>query len=278
MNILYCGDDKIFDGLIISILSLLKHNKEILNIYIFTAKITYKNKIYNPINLKKIEILNQIVKNTNSKSCVTRIDLTYIFKHEQPTINMRSYFTPNCMLRLYADEISQIPGKILYLDADVLCNRNFSEYYHQNMENHEIVGTLDHYGKWWFHQDLRSFDYLNSGVLLLNMDLIRKTRLFAKCRQMCRTRLMFMPDQSAINKLCHTKKIVGNEYNEQHRQNNKTVFRHYSTSIHIWPVFYTLKVKPWQIDRMHTKLSDHNYDDILENYLKIKKNIVNKLS
>ena len=39
MNILYCGDKNIIDGLIISILSLLKNTNEILNIYVLTASI-----------------------------------------------------------------------------------------------------------------------------------------------------------------------------------------------------------------------------------------------
>ena len=38
MNILYCGDSNIVDGLIISILSLIKHEKGKLNIYIFSMK------------------------------------------------------------------------------------------------------------------------------------------------------------------------------------------------------------------------------------------------
>ena len=38
MNILYCGDNNIKDGLIISILSLIKHTNEELNVYVFTMK------------------------------------------------------------------------------------------------------------------------------------------------------------------------------------------------------------------------------------------------
>ena len=36
MNILYCGDTNIVDGLIISILSLIKYEKDALNIYVFS--------------------------------------------------------------------------------------------------------------------------------------------------------------------------------------------------------------------------------------------------
>ena len=36
MNILYCGDSNILDGLIISILSLIKHEKGKLRIYVIS--------------------------------------------------------------------------------------------------------------------------------------------------------------------------------------------------------------------------------------------------
>ena len=43
MNILYCGDENIIDGLLISILSLLKNTDRVLNIYVLTMK--YKRKV-----------------------------------------------------------------------------------------------------------------------------------------------------------------------------------------------------------------------------------------
>ena len=45
MNILYCGNEKMADGLLISILSLLRNTKQTLNIYIMTAFIQTNEKI-----------------------------------------------------------------------------------------------------------------------------------------------------------------------------------------------------------------------------------------
>ncbi len=36
---------------------------------------------------------------------------------------MKTRFTPCCMLRLFADEILELPDKILYLDNDVICRK-----------------------------------------------------------------------------------------------------------------------------------------------------------
>lgn len=276
MNILYCGDSNIQDGLTTSVLSLIKNVAGHLNIYVLTAQITYRKKHYLPIDDQTIALLDQQVKKKNPQSSVIKVDLTYLFNREKPIINMATVFTPYCMLRLYADEVSQIPGRILYLDTDVMCCQDFSDYYYQNLDNVEIVGTLDHYGKWWFHHQAQMFDYLNSGVLLLNLELIRKTGLFAKCRKLCRNHWMFMPDQTAINKLCHTKRIVGDQFNEQHQTTSETVFRHFSTSLHLWPIFHLQKVKPWQVNRMHNQLKEHQFDDVLKQYQILKKVKENK--
>ena len=53
MNILYCGDSNIVDGLIISILSLTKHEKGNLNIYVFSMDYDDKKSV----SEKEIEIV-----------------------------------------------------------------------------------------------------------------------------------------------------------------------------------------------------------------------------
>ena len=42
------------------------------------------------------------------------------------------------MLRLYSDEIAQMPDKILYLDNDVICRRDPLEFYNQNMSEYDL--------------------------------------------------------------------------------------------------------------------------------------------
>ena len=58
--------------------------------------------------------------------------------------------------------------------------------------------------------------------------MIKDTELFKKCREMCQNEEMFMPDQSAINKIAIAKKIEARKYNEQ-RNDERTLFhRSYS--------------------------------------------------
>ncbi|PIO84144.1 glycosyl transferase [Loigolactobacillus backii] len=266
MNILYCGNEKMADGLLISILSLLKHSTEPLNIYIMTASIQTNKTSYYPVSDQTVQFLAQQVKQVNPLNSVTKIDVTTLFNEEKPLANLNTIFTPYCMLRLFADLVSGLPNKLLYLDTDIVCHRNFRSFYHQDISRNEFVGVLDYYGKWFFHNSGDHFDYVNSGVLLLNLKLIKKTGLFSQCRSMCQEKKMFMPDQSAINKLATSKKIVSHRFNDQRRLHRKTVFQHFTTSFRLFPWIHTLKVKPWEVDKVHDKLGLYEYDDILTEY------------
>ena len=273
MNILYCGDEYIEKGLIISILSLLKNVKDKLHIYVLTMDLETENRKFAAVSNTTIEILNNRVKEKNKNNFVKKIDISKMFNSDIPTKNMGTRFTPYCMLRLYADKIKGLPPKILYLDTDVICRKDITEFYNQDVTKYELIGVLDHYGKWFFKNNIFKMDYINSGVLLLNLSMIRKTKLFARCRKMCKEKEMFMPDQSAINKLATSKKIVSRKYNEQRKLQQDTYLQHFTTSFRFFPWFHSLTVKPWQIDKLHSELKITEYDDIIEEYEQIMSNI-----
>lgn len=274
MNLLYCGDENIADGLFISILSLLKNIKENLKIYILTINLKDENYNIKGISDYTINFLDGKVKEVSNNNFVKKIDITEIFKKEVPNINMETRFTPCCMLRLFADEIKEIPDKILYFDNDVVVRKDFTQdFYNLDINDYEMVGILDYYGKWFFKNNFLKFDYLNSGVLLLNVEKIRKTGLFKKARKMCQEKKMFMPDQSALNKLCKYKKIMPRKYNEQRKLKKDTIIQHFTTSFRFFPWIRTVTIKPWQIDKMHNDLKNFEYDDILSQYVKEKENL-----
>ncbi|MCD7752198.1 MAG: hypothetical protein LUI10_10760 [Lachnospiraceae bacterium] len=271
INILYCGDRNIEDGLIISVLSLLRNVTEELNIMVMT--LSYERIL--PVTTETVQYLDRLVKEKNPANRVSLINATEQFLKQVPTANMETRFTPCCMLRLYADQIPGMPERVLYLDNDVVCRRDFSDFYHQEMADEELAGVLDYYGSWFFRRNLFRRDYLNSGVLLLNMKRIRKTGLFARCRSLCETKKMFMPDQSALNKLAEHKKICRRRYNDQRRLHEDTVLQHFSTTFRFFPRVRTLTVKPWEVERVHSVLKLHEYDDLLAEYISVKAGMQN---
>ena len=49
INLMFCGNDKIYDGLLISLLSIVKYNKEPLNINVITVDLSDIDEKYTPI-------------------------------------------------------------------------------------------------------------------------------------------------------------------------------------------------------------------------------------
>ncbi|MDO5294515.1 MAG: glycosyltransferase [bacterium] len=270
MNILYCGDENIEDGLMISVLSILKNVDADLHFYVMTMTLKNEDHSFYPVNQKVVQILRDKLREVNVNNSIELFDATSIFQKMIPSANMQTRFTPYCMLRLFADQVSCIPDKILYLDNDVICRQSIKEFYEQDMEKYEIAGVLDYYGRFFFRNRLFHMDYLNSGVLLLNIKKIRETGLFEMCRKMCQEKKMFMPDQSALNKLCQRKRIAKRKFNEQRILHQDTVLQHFTTSFRFLPWIHTITVKPWQVEKVHSKLKLFEYDDILEEYLKAK--------
>lgn len=276
MNILFCGDRNVQDGLLIAVLSLLENTQEHLDIYVLTLDMSMNGRIYSPIEQTFVDYLNETVSaQYDDRLYIKLIDTTDLFKDETPDANLSTRFTPCCMLRLFADKIDEIPDRILYLDTDVICRRDFGDFYYQNMDGVEIAGVLDCYGSWFFRKNIFKRDYLNSGVLLMNMCELRKTGLLSSCRHMCTTKQMFMPDQSALNKLSVSKRICERKYNDQRRLHSDTVFQHFTTHFKFFPYVRTETVKPWQTEEVTTILHipESEYGALFAKYYDIKESM-----
>lgn len=265
MNIMFCGDKGVCQGIFMSTLSICKNTRGTITIYILTATVDGREAIPQSF----ADELRAVVKKKNGNNEVVLINITAQFQQYMPLANMGTRFTPLCMLRLFADTVPQIPPKILYLDTDVLCNGEFETLYDMDIRNCDIAGVPDRYGKWFFGNILLH-DYLNSGVLLMNMANIRRNGLFEKCRRMCREKKMFLPDQSALNKLAVKQKIPG-KYNNQGKMKKDTVFKHFTTFFRFFPRFRAVTIKPWQVDAVHNELHIFTFDDIIEEYQRSRK-------
>ena len=83
-----------------------------------------------------------------------------------------------------------------------------------------------------------------------------------------------LADQAALNKAINRRKLVNRKYNEQEERPRKdTVLHHFSNNFKFWPYFRVQKVKPFEIDKIHRVLKIYEYDDILENFEKLKENL-----
>jgi lipopolysaccharide biosynthesis glycosyltransferase len=270
MNILYCCNVGIENGLAMSVLSLLRQMKgtgEQLHIYVLTMNLSWMNITgsdrLKPVSKEMTEKLDRKVSSENG-GFVKAIDCTELFVNELPSANLKTRFTPFCMLRLYADLIPEIPDKILYLDCDVVCKKNPMGFYNTDISGVELAAVKDYYGR-WVYSTLKN-DYFNSGVLLMNMNEIRRTGLFGKSRKICSSKKMFLPDQHALNRKKSSVKLMDRRFNDQRRDHDDTVFRHFSTTWRFLPFPYTVTVKPWDEEKMHKVLKTTEYDSLINEY------------
>ena len=163
MNILFCGDKNIQNGLLIAVISLLEHTKEDLDVYVLTLNMSVNDKHYEPIDGRLSDYCNtELSKKYDNRLRIKFIDTSGLFNKEVPLANMSTRFTPCCMLRLFADEIAELPDRLLYLDTDIICRKDFTEFYYQNMENVEIAGVLDYYGLRIYHLLYNCFKHIFS--------------------------------------------------------------------------------------------------------------------
>ena len=283
MNILYCGDKGIDKGVLVSILSLLMNGTKQPNQYsnsqptyhIYIMTISYDN--VQPFPESTAKFLDQLVKKYHKDNFVHLIDATKTFTANPPSKNMNSYFTPCSMLRLYIDKIPTLAelDKILYLDYDVVCRQDITPFYDTNLENIEAAGVLDIYGRWFYHyHGLFKHDYMNSGVMLFNIPACLKSNMFSHTIKLCAKKRMMLADQAALNKSIKYRKLMPRKYNEQaERPRSDTVLHHFSNNFKFWPFFHVQKIKPFEIDKIHRILKIHEYDDIFNEYEKLKDNL-----
>ena len=141
INLLFCGNDKVYDGLLISLLSITKHTKDALNVNILTVDLQDIDEKYKPLNEEHKSVLEKIVKDANADSKVNLIDISDIFRDEMMEgKNMKTHYTPYIFLRLFVDRIPELPSKLLYMDVDIVCYKDIAELYNKDIE--EVFKTI----------------------------------------------------------------------------------------------------------------------------------------
>ena len=268
INLLLCGNKKVFDGALTQLISITNRTKETINCYIFTMNVSRLNPEYTSITDKQIEFLNKVVKSKNVNNKVIKIDVTNIYEKEfKNCANENAYCTPYTLLRLLADLVPNIPDKLLYLDIDIMVGNDISKLYNINIDNYEYAAVKEKYGCWLIRPD-----YINAGMLLLNMKKIRETKLLEKARILIKTKKMLFADQDAIFWSTQKKMILPRIYNEQSRFNKKdTVICHFCKRLMLLPYPHTENFKQWNITEVHKILKCHYFDNDLDEYLKLKK-------
>ena len=270
INILFSGNKGVFDGVLTCMLSILKRTTttEPFHFYIYTMDVSHLKPEYLPISREACDFLRQVAKEYNTENVVERVDVTKLYEREfSGCPNEQCYCSPYTLLRLFADLLDNTPDKLLYLDIDVMFNKDITLLYHQDVTDYEYAAARDHYGKY-----LLNPNYINAGVLLFNMKRMKETGLLEKARELIKTKKLLFADQDAIYRSTTAKKMLPQKLNDQKFLHKKsTVVRHFSKRLFYLPYPHTDNIKQWRVSDIHRIFHYYSFDEELFEYIYLKK-------
>lgn len=214
MNIIFATDDNYAPFMGIAIYSILKSNKE-------DAENMYKDKIsiyvmdMNISSSNKEKLRNTVV-GYNCELIFTNTSKIHAFLKNEITQEVSSLakyyrlFLPT----LLPDSVN----KIIYFDCDGLILSSLKNLWETDVSDYEIAAVLDIVSLDAKREiDLQpEDDYINSGMLLINLERWRNDGLEAKMIDYIlstKGRKFHFNDQRVINKICKHKKILAPRFN-----------------------------------------------------------------
>lgn len=237
MNIAFAINNSYVPHLEIALFSLLENNKSAdIKIYIISSDIS-------AFRRKRLERLCDLFKNAT----VDFIELSEdIFKD----LKVIEHFSRDMYVRYLLPNLLPDSDKVLYLDADILVTGGLARLYDLDIDDYFAAGVRDiGISKAQFKDYLKELglgneNYFNSGVLLLNLDYLRRNdivnKLFSKTKELNDS--LRHPDQDVINIVFRNKiKEVANKWNFQ--DEDRKLYK--QSKIRPTIIHYTTARKPW---------------------------------
>lgn len=251
--IFFAVDDGYIPFLAVSLQSLIENSKKE-NFYLI--KILYTN-ISNE-NQEKIQKFEK--DNIN----IEFVDLNYYIEKIKDKLYTRDYYSKTTYFRLFIPNLYPQYNKALYLDSDIVLLADVADLYNTEMENNlvaaapdDVIQTFDVF-KEYVEKVVGVADYrnyFNAGVLLMNLDELRKFNFQEKFIYLLdKIRFSVAQDQDYLNRLCKGRvKIVDSNWNRM------PVAKEKENQGDIKLIHYNLAYKPWHFE-------DILYKDYFWNY------------
>jgi len=207
MNILMTCNEKFSFGLVVTLYSLLKNTNE--NVYLYLSGIN-KDSLKNKKGIKKYIKSKRLI--------IDNVD--HLFKKEEEHFSsfVRERFPIVSIHRILAMFLIKDIDRLLYLDSDLLIQNDLKDFYYQDLTT-SIVAIKD------FENEKRlegkiDFPYFNSGVLLFNLERIRKNYIIEDIYKILKENPndIYYPDQDILNLMFNKDKSIADfSYNHQIR-------------------------------------------------------------
>lgn len=182
-----------------------------------------------------------------------------------PNVNTR--YTKCSMARLFfPKEIKE--EKALYIDVDALVVSNLSDLWNINLEKNYVAGAIDsgmmRDGVVYLKYIDSNVPYINTGVLLMNLDLIRKDKIDDKWLYLINHERRMYPDQDVINTVCKEHIYI---FPVEYNSSESTTLLENKEAIKI--MHYTMAKKNWVRNHKYSELW-YEYENL---YAEFKKQI-----
>lgn len=209
VNYLYASDNNFAKVLGVSLFSLLINNKENVNkVFIISQNISKENK----------EKILDIEKKLNVNNVIEFVNMPDIDKIIGEKVDIKRY-SISMFSRIMIDTV--LPRditKIIYLDCDTIIKNNLIDLWNVELEG-KIIGAVNDYRSIYYQKNLgikKENCYINSGVLLIDLDKYRKENMEGKLLDAIKkyNGILEFPDNDVICKVAQDQiKLLPLKYN-----------------------------------------------------------------
>lgn len=191
INVAFCFDENMWMLAGVAIASLLYHAMEKCCYDIYCV-------VPQDLSQSKRDELGLIVKNMDENSKIIFLNANNDFNDSVTHQYSIGIYFRFMLLKLLPKTVD----RIIYSDVDVVFCDNLLDLYNVDMKNNLIAGVSDaEQGR----QFPKNGNYINSGVLLMNMKELKKLDLYDKWIDLSKQDVFAYPDQDILNKTCDGK-------------------------------------------------------------------------
>ena len=231
--------------------------------------------LYTDISEKNQE---KIKKYERENITIEFVDLTYYIDKVKDKLYTRDYYTKTTYFRLFLPDLYPQYDKVLYLDSDIVVLTDIADLYNVKLKDNLVAAAPDD-----VIQNITVFQdyaekvvgvsdykhYFNAGIIVMNLDEMRKFRFQAKFLYLLETiKFSVAQDQDYLNRLCKGRvKIIDNTWDRM-PIGGDTIKRE---NLHL--IHYNLAFKPWHFEDILYKEYFWEYaqkTEFFDDILKIK--------
>lgn len=242
INIAFAPDNNYVMPTTVALTSLLVNNKtEDLCIYIIYLE--------NDLSISNRNIFENLANEFDKKILFKEVKRKALDKFPKFRHGLSAY------LRIFTPVLLPDVDKLIYLDGDIIVNKNISELFNIDVSNFEIAGVSDL--KQLFDPEYLKIIgfkynryYINTGVLLMNLRALRELNILVQTDSYLKKYkdLIYHEDQDILNCICPNILLLPPKYN---------------SIIHLWNKNLRVCKQIWN----EHEIKEAKYDPIIIHYL-----------